>query len=68
VVFPAEVMIDILDNHLDALYEDGSVPGLADIKELDAPYNGWQGYDEEGAKERAEEELYETGVLTNETP
>jgi len=62
-----ETMIDMLDNHIEEIAYNG-VAGVAEIKELDSPYHGWQGYDEEGAKERAEEELYETGVLTNETP
>lgn len=61
-----ETMIDMLDNYIDDLAYNG-VAGVAEIKGLESPYNGWQGYDEEGAKERAEEELYETGVLTNET-
>jgi len=62
-----EVMIDILDNYIDDIAHQGGVPELAEIKKLEPPYHGWQGYDEEAAKERAEEELYETGVLTNET-
>ena len=62
-----ETMIDMLDNHIEEIAYSG-VTGVAEIKELDSPYHGWQGYDEEGAKERAEEELYETGVLSNETP
>ena len=62
-----ETMIDILDNHLNDLAYQGGVPELAGIKELVAPYDGWQGFDEEGAKEHAEEALYEAGVLSNET-
>jgi hypothetical protein len=63
-----ETMIEILDNYLDDIAHEGSVAGVAGIKKFDAPYNGWQGFDEEAAKEQAEEQLYETGVLTNETP
>jgi hypothetical protein len=30
---------------------------------MDAPYNGWDGYDEEAAIEQAEEELAQEGML-----
>lgn len=58
-----ELFIDILDNHLDDVENEGGIPEIAGIKKLEAPYNGWEGYDEEGARDRAIEELYEAGVL-----
>jgi hypothetical protein len=60
---PVETFIDILDNHLNDVAYQGGITELAGIKKLESPYHGWQGFDEEGAKERAGEELHETGVL-----
>jgi uncharacterized Ntn-hydrolase superfamily protein len=42
--------------------------GLEEINEkikMDSPYHGWQGYDDEAAKERFDDELYEKDILTH---
>jgi len=59
-----DVMIDMIDNWIDDLQYHGDVAGLAEIKKMEAPYNGWEGYDEEAAIEYAIEQLYEEGVIS----
>lgn len=63
IAMPPEVFIDILDNHLDEIAEQSSIPEVAEIKELQQPYYGWQGFDESAAQERASEELHEAGII-----
>lgn len=62
-VIPEETMVDIVSNYLDDVAYAGDLDRFPEFRELEAPYNGWQDYDEDAAKEEAVEQLREAGVL-----
>ena len=60
---PEETMIDVVSEYHDELEHAGDLGSFFEFTKMDAPYNGWDGYDEKAAIERAEEELAEEGML-----
>jgi hypothetical protein len=60
---PEGTMIDLVSEYRDELENAGDVGSFLEFKKMDAPYNGWDGYDEEAAIEQAEEELAQEGML-----
>ena len=63
-VIPEEEMVNIVSNHLEDVEYASDLDQFAQFKELESPYNGWEGHDDDAAKEEAEHQLYEAGVLT----
>lgn len=62
-MIPEETMINLVSNYIDDIAYQGDFIDFFEFKKLEAPYNGWEGYDEEAAIEHATEQLHEEGVL-----
>jgi hypothetical protein len=60
---PEETMIDIASDYLEDLEHHGDIGNFFEFQSLEAPYHGWQGYDNEAAVDDAIEQLHEAGVL-----
>jgi hypothetical protein len=56
-------MINLVSNYIDDVAYQGDFLDFFEFKKMEAPYNGWEGYDEEAAIEYATEQLHEEGVL-----
>ena len=52
-------MVKIVSDYLDHVIDQGSLPDALEMQHLEAPYNGWEGYDETAAVENAEEYISE---------
>jgi hypothetical protein len=62
-MIPEETMINLVSNYIDDVAYQGDFLDFFEFKKMEAPYNGWEGYDEEAAIEYATEQLHEEGVL-----
>jgi len=63
VVISEKSMIDIVTDMMDQVAWHGSLISFFEIEDLESPYHGWHGFDEQVAIEQAEERLSVEGIL-----